>query len=250
MEGAVSFQPTTIPPSLKKVRRRGASSTQPTTIPTRDGGGRLLPPTPNTLPHVSSETEGPFPSNPPTIPSLAFRARQRAPFPSNPPPSPSVARNTRRRGRFHRTRRNPPPLCFEQDGGGRLLPTTHHIPPSLKKVRQRWVSSTQPTTIPLPRSKRETEGAVSFHQSPSPCVSSETEGAVSNPPTISSLAFRARRRGLCPSNPPHPPPSHETRDGGTVSIEPAAIPLPCVSSKTEGGVSFQQPTTIPPLLEK
>jgi len=231
-EGAVSFQPTY--PSLAfRARRRGVfyptHHHPPPSFETRDRGGRLLPPTPNPLPRVRARRRGVF-------------------YPTHPS---SLVQNARRRGPSPSTNPHPPPSCFERDRGGCFLPT-HPSPPS-RSERDGGASSTQPTTIPLPHSKRETEGGVSFHQPPAPIplvFRARRRGPFpSNPPTIFSLAFRARRRGLCPSNPPHLPPPLETRDGGTVSIKPPAIPLPCVSSKTEGAVSFQQPTTIPPLLE-
>ena len=102
-----------------------------------------------------------------------------------PPPISSLTRNARRRGflpsqfttvPLPRSKRKmegvssfqpSPPSLETRDGGGFLLPNPPPSPSLARNARRRGVSFFQPTTVPLPRSKHETEGAfVSFNPPP------------------------------------------------------------------------------------
>jgi len=182
--GGSSFQPPLFPSLARNTRRRGFRPSQPTTAPLPHSkreteGSFFLPTTTVPLPRSKRETEGV--SSFPThhrSPSLLEAQDRRGLFLPNPPPLPSLARNARRRG----------------------------FPPS------------QPTTAPLPRSKREAEG-------------------------IFLLPTRyhriARQSGRCPSSPPPPPPSLEKRDGG-VCLLPTTHPSPAFTRNTRWrGLCFQ-----------
>jgi len=158
----------------------------PPSLDTRDGGGMSPSTNPMPLPGISSETEGAFVSfDPPASPSLARITRQTF----QPATIPSLARIARRRGRCPSS---PPSPRWR-----RLSPSNN--PPPLLRLKHEMEGAVcfQPSVIPLPRSKCETEG---------PFASSH--------PRSSSLARNVRWRGSSASSHPQSPPLFFKQDGG------------------------------------
>jgi len=185
-------------PSLaRNARQRGPSSFQPITI---------------SLPCLKCETEGAgfLPTHP--LPSLGMRDRGPVSFQPT-----SLARNVRQRGFFFFQYYPSPSLARNARQRG---PASFQLTSLARNVRRRGVLFLPTLPISLPCSKRKMEGAVSFKPHPFPSLArnrrwrgsfpsnhpdslprskQETEG-VFPPPSILSLAFRARRRGPSLSN--------------------------------------------------
>jgi len=147
----------------------------PPSLETRDGGV-FQPPDP-----LEKRDGGSSPSQPPPSPSLAQSARRRGDhFPSNhlqPAPSPET-----RDGGVLQVPTTLIPLKRETEG--RLLPNHLHSPPSLKAQDGGGTIFLPTTSNPLPHSKRETEGPVSFqpHPHPPPSLKMQDGGGWFNPP--------------------------------------------------------------------
>jgi len=125
------------------------------------------------------------------------------------------------------------------------LQTMHFDGPAslAPNARRRGPSPSQPTTIPLPCSKCETEGAVSFKPTSVHFRHSKhkTEGLFPKPPPSPSLTFRVRRRGSSPSHNPPPSLARKARQRGVSSTEPTTIPLSQLKHKTEGPSPLHPP---------
>ena len=121
-------------------------------------------------------------------------------------------------------------------------------------VGSKYVSNGPP---PLPSSKRETEGAVSFQIRPSPSLTrnARRRGTSNHPDPLPRS--KSETEGPSPSNYAHPPPSLETRDRGGLPatlipslarkarrwgrLLPTMPGIPLLRSKRETEGDFQPP---------
>ena len=110
-------------------------------------------------------------------------------------------------------------------------------------VGSKYISNGPP---PLPSSKRETEGAVSFQIRPSPSLArnARQRGTSNHPDPLPRS--KSETEGLSPSNYAHPPPSLETRDGGGL---PATL-IPSLARKVRQRGCLLPTTPIPLLHSK
>ena len=215
--GHLPSNPSPSPSLARNARRRGPSSFQPVTISLprskcETEGAGFLPTHHHPLPSLGTRDRGPV-SFQPT--SLARNVRRRGCFSFQHYPSPSLARNARRRGPASF---QPTSLARNVRRRGPSLSNTTHLPPSLE-TRNGGGRFFPTTPIPLPRSKRETEGVVSF-QPPRfpPSLETGDRGGSSNHPRSSPSLFERDGGGHLFPTTPRSPPSLETRDGGAVSF--------------------------------
>jgi len=126
----------------------------------------------------------------------------------------------------------PSPSLETQDGGSFFLPTISSL---AQNTRRRGFPPSQPTTIPLPRSKHETEGSFflpTHHRSPPSLKARDGRGfRVLQPTTPRS---NCETESFLLPNPPPSPLSLEARDGGGFRVF-RPTPVPLARSNREAG---------------